>query len=112
MGKKGSRPVKQHYVPQCYWDSSPFGTGRKVISSRSLIARRISPSSPARSVSSCESPKLALQMPIYPEAEMPFFTRAGVENVSAAMSIRQASCSLYGASCRRASITRNRTSRP
>ncbi len=24
----------------------------------------------------------ALQMPIYPEAEMPFFTRAGVENVS------------------------------
>ena len=27
-------------------------------------------------------PKLALQMPIYPEAEMPFFTRAGVENVS------------------------------
>jgi acetyl esterase len=27
-------------------------------------------------------PKPALQMPIYPEAEMPFFTRAGVENVS------------------------------
>jgi acetyl esterase len=27
-------------------------------------------------------PKLALQMPIYPEAEMPFNTAAGVENVS------------------------------
>ena len=27
-------------------------------------------------------PKLALQMPLYPEAEMPFETRAGVENVS------------------------------
>lgn len=27
-------------------------------------------------------PKLALQMPIYPEAKMPFETRAGVENVS------------------------------
>ncbi len=27
-------------------------------------------------------PKLALQMPIYPEAMMPFFTAAGVENVS------------------------------
>ncbi len=27
-------------------------------------------------------PKLALQMPLYPETEMPFFTRAGVENIS------------------------------
>jgi acetyl esterase len=27
-------------------------------------------------------PKLALQMPLYPEAKMPFETRAGVENVS------------------------------
>ena len=29
-----------------------------------------------------DGPKLALQMPIYPEAKMPFETRAGVENVS------------------------------
>jgi acetyl esterase len=27
-------------------------------------------------------PKLALQMPLYPEAAMPFFTRAGIENIS------------------------------
>jgi acetyl esterase/lipase len=27
-------------------------------------------------------PKLALQMPLYPEAQMPFETRAGVENIS------------------------------
>jgi acetyl esterase len=27
-------------------------------------------------------PKLALQMPLYPEAAMPFDTRAGIENVS------------------------------
>jgi acetyl esterase len=27
-------------------------------------------------------PKLALQMPLYPEAKMPFETRAGVENLT------------------------------
>jgi hypothetical protein len=41
-------------------------------------------------------PKLALQMPLYPEAKMPFETRAGVENVSGGMWTRPACCSLYG----------------
>jgi acetyl esterase len=56
-------------------------------------------------------PKLALQMPIYPEAEMRFSPARASKMCPAVMWIQQASCCLYGASCRKASTTHNRTSR-
>ena len=70
--------------------------------------------SPARSVSSCEtrtvrSWRCRCRSTLKPRCR--FSPARASKMFPAAMSIRQASCSLYGASCRRASITRSRTSR-